>query len=58
MKKYKYPIVKVIELESGRNYADDYSVSDDETDEQWGRKREGDFGNKKGVGGKLWEDIN
>ena len=57
MKKYTFPIIKVFELEAGRNYADEYSVIDEETDDQWGRKKSEDFGSQNGVGGKLWEDI-
>ena len=56
MKKYTYPIIKVIELASRNTFADQYSLSDEEGYDQWSRKKSDDFG-KNSVGGKLWDDM-
>lgn len=56
MKKYTYPVTAVIEMATNRTFADTWSLSEEEGDDQWSRKKSDEFG-KKGVGGKLWEDM-
>ena len=58
MKQYSKPSLSVYDFASLEPLAYDVNPSGDLVDEQWTRGKQQDDGAKKGIGRKLWDDLN